>query len=81
MTTRHKNNPPQVTPIGTRLLAADLTHIYTGKRWTEDDKDAMLAEAKRLATKTGYRIVVLKVVAVVNVKAQHAAPQAKPEGA
>lgn len=73
---RKRENPDAVTEKGTFLLAVDRKRLFTSKRHT--DQASMTAEAKRLAKDLKQRVLVLKVVGVVDERAK-AAPPAPPD--
>lgn len=74
---RKKENPERVTAKGTFFLAVDRKRLFTSKRHT--DQASMNAEAKRLTKDLKQRVLVLRVVGVVDNREKVAPPAPSDE--
>lgn len=78
MTSKAKPNPQTKTKKGAMFCARDLERIYCSHRHTTDE--SAIAEARRLAETQGERILILKVVGIVDKRRKKPAePIDKPQ--
>lgn len=64
MSKKQKPNLPTETKKGAFLLARDLRRVFTQYRHTESE--TAIAEAKRIAVENNERVLILKVVGVLD---------------